>query len=223
MLMQDINKYLQLDEKIHLVLDNEYDKHEYMSRVENISEDGTIEALIPIYRNRIIYIKNDSIVKVIVSREGAIYEFRAKVVSKIFGVIPLLKLERISDISKIQRRDFYRLKIAKSIKVRKIINLKEKHFDEYVNATAIDISGGGLCFSSTKELDFNDLIEVSIELSGKPITIFCKVLRRGIKDDDESNRFIYGVAYEKITEIERNIIMRFIFEEQRKLAKKGLI
>ena len=101
--------------------------------------------------------------------------------------------------------------------------MKEKHFEEYINATSIDISGGGLCFSSTKELDLNDLIEVSVELSGKPITVFCRVLRRDLKHDDEYNRFIYGVAYEKIAEIERNIITRFIFEEQRKLAKKGLI
>jgi c-di-GMP-binding flagellar brake protein YcgR len=33
----------------------------------------------------------------------------------------------------------------------------------------------------------------------------------------------YGINFEKITETERNIIMRFIFEEQRKLVKKGLI
>ncbi len=221
--MQDINKYLQLDEKINLVLDNGYDRHEYVSRVENINEDGTIEVLIPIYKNRVIYIKNDTILKVIVSREGAIYEFRAKIVNKLFGVIPLLKLERISDINKIQRRNYYRLRVAKSIRFRKIINLKEKQFDEYVNAVTVDISGGGLCFSSTKELELNDLIEISIELTGKAITVFCKVLRREMKEDDELSRFMYGVAFEKIAELERNIIMRFIFEEQRKLAKKGLI
>lgn len=221
--MQDINKYLQLDEKINLVLENGYDRHEYVSRVENINEDGTIEVLIPIYRNRIIYIKNDTILKVIVSREGAIYEFRAKIVNKLFGVIPLLKLERISDINKIQRRNYYRLKVVKSIKFRKIVNLKEKIFEEYVNAVSVDISGGGLCFSSTADLEINDLIEINMELSGKNITIFCKVLRREIKEDDEFNRFLYGVSFEKIAEFERNIIMRFIFEEQRKLAKKGLI
>ena len=44
-----------------------------------------------------------------------------------------------------------------------------------------------------------------------------------MKEDDELNRFMYGVAFDKIAELERNIIMRFIFEEQRKLAKKGLI
>ena len=221
--MQEINKYIEIGEKINLLLQNGYDEHQYVSRVENINEDGTIEVLIPISKNRIVYIKNDTILKVIVSREGAIYEFKARIVNKLFGAIPLLKLEKISEINKIQRRNYYRLKVMKTIKVRKVINLKEKQFEEHFNASLIDISGGGICFSAAKEIDLHDLIEVNMELGSKAVTLFAKVLRKDYRDENNQSRFVYGVTFEKITEIERNIIMRFIFEEQRKLAKKGLI
>lgn len=221
--MQEINKFMGIGERINLLLLNGYDDHQYVSRVEGINEDGTIDVLIPISKNRIIYIKNDTLLKVIVAKEGAIYEFRARIINKLFGVVPLLRLERVSEIHKIQRRNYYRLKILKSIKVRKAINLKEKQFEEYFSGSLLDISGGGIAFAAVKELNINDEIEAVMDLSGSTINIYGKIVRKDYRDEVNNSKYIYGINFEKITEVERNIIMRFIFEEQRKLAKKGLI
>ncbi|OGO78433.1 MAG: hypothetical protein A2Y23_03640 [Clostridiales bacterium GWB2_37_7] len=220
--MQEVNKFISIGERINLMLLNDYDNHQYVSRVEELNVDGTIDVLIPISKNRIIYIKNDTVLKVVVAKEGAIYEFQAKIVSKLFGAIPLLRLMRVSEVNKIQRRNYYRLKAIKTMKARKIVNLKEKLFDEFFTATIVDISGGGLAISTSMELETNDLLEINVDLNSN-LNILGKVLRKEIKEEIKPNKYAYGIAFEKITEIERNIIMRFIFEEQRKLAKKGLI
>jgi c-di-GMP-binding flagellar brake protein YcgR len=201
---------------------NGYNQSQYVSRVDNINEDGTIDVLIPISKRKIVYIKNDTVLKVIIANEGAIYEFKAEIVEKLFGVVPLLKLVKVSDIQKIQRRNYFRLKSINTIKIRKIVDLKEGIFDEYFDVTTVDISGGGLAFNADLELEINDLLEVIMPLNSNKINLLGKVVRAD-KAEDKSKKNGYGVNFEKITEIERNIIMRFIYEEQRKLAKKGLI
>jgi c-di-GMP-binding flagellar brake protein YcgR len=220
--MQDISKFLSIGTKIHILVMNNNNESQYVSRVDNINEDGTIDVLIPISKRRIVYINEDTVLKVIITKEGAIYEFEAEVENKLFGVDLLLRLKRTSDIQKIQRRNYFRLKSLNTIKIRKIVNLKEAIFSEYFNATMVDISGGGLAFNSELELDINDLIEISVTLNSNTINLLGMVVRA---DRNENNLKImeYGINFEKITDTERNIIMTFIFEEQRKLAKKGLI
>jgi c-di-GMP-binding flagellar brake protein YcgR len=222
MSMQDINKFLSIGAKIHLLIMNDNNQSQYVSRVDNINEDGTIDVLIPISKRRIVYINEDTVLKVIITKEAAIYEFKAEIENKLFGVDPLLRLKRTSDIQKIQRRNYFRLKSLNTIKIRKIVNLKEAIFSEYFNATMVDISGGGLAFNSELELDINDLIEISVTLNSNTINLLGMVVRAE-RNEDNLKIIGYGINFEKITETERNIIMRFIFEEQRKLVKKGLI
>lgn len=221
--MQDNKKFLIPGEKINLVLLGEYNSHQYASKVENVHDDGIIDVLLPIFKNQVLYIKSDTLLKVIVARDSAIYEFKAKIVSKLMGVVPLLRLERISEIIKIQRRNYYRLKVVKGIRVRRAINFKEKLFEEYFNASLIDLSGGGIGFTSYKELNESDVVEINMELNSNVVKIFGRIIRKRLLDKNENGMFSYGAHFEKITEIERNSIMRFIFEEQRKLAKKGMI
>jgi c-di-GMP-binding flagellar brake protein YcgR len=220
--MQELKKLLSIGARINLLVIDSYNQTQYVSRVDNINEDETLDVLIPISKNKIVYIKNDTAVKVIIAKEGAIYEFKAKIVNKLFGAVPLLKLMRISEIQKIQRRNYFRLKAVNNIKIRRIVNLKEKIFEEYFNATMVDISGGGIAFNADRELEINDIIEISLNLNANSINLLGKIVRAE-RVDDKAIKFAYGVNFEKITEIERNIIMRYIFEEQRKLAKKGLI
>jgi c-di-GMP-binding flagellar brake protein YcgR len=220
--MQEVNKFLYIGARINLLVMNSYNQSQYVSRVDNINEDGSIDVLIPISKRKIVYINNDTALKVIIASEGAIYEFKAEIVEKLFGVVPLLRLKRVSDIQKIQRRNYFRLKATNKFKIRKLINLKEAIYSEYFEVTMVDISGGGLAFNAEIELDINDLIEVNMDLNSKTINLLGKIVRAD-KDEDKAKMFSYGVNFEKIAEIERNVIMRYIFEEQRKLAKKGLI
>ncbi len=221
--MQDNNKLLIPGEKINLVVIDEYNNCEYLSKVEEIHENGIIDVLIPISKKQMIYIKKDAFLKVIISRDSAIFEFKAKLVNKVFGKEPLLQLDRVSEIIKIQRRNYYRLKIIKQIKVRKVVNIKEKLYEEYFSAALVDLSGGGIGINSTEKLDANDIVEINMELSSKIINMYGRVVRIELLIKSKQEMYNYGIHFEKITEIERNIIMRFIFDEQRKLAKKGLI
>lgn len=215
-------KNFNIGDKITIELMNNYDKQKYVSQIIETRDDSTLDIVIPIYKNRIIYIKNDTELEVVVSKGEAIYEFKAKILNKVFGRIPLLKLELISKITKIQRRDYFRLKYIHNITIKKVTNLKEKVFDEEVTGSMIDISGGGLAFTSNIQFEEKDVVEISMNINNTNVVILGKIVRKSLSGNG-SVKYSYGVQFSNITEIQRNEIMKFIFEEQRKLAKKGLI
>lgn len=221
--MQEIKKLISIGEKINLQLSNDFYNNEYLSRIENINDDGTFDVLIPMAKNKYIYVKNDAVLNIVVFKEGAVYEFKAKIINKLFEVIPLFRLIAASEVKKVQRRNYYRLKSVQSIKVRKIIDMREMKFEDYFKAFLLDISGGGIAFSSSKELNINDEVEVNLKLNSEIINVFGEIVRKDINYAADSNKNIYGVAFKRISEIERNIITKYIFDEQRKLAKKGMI
>lgn len=221
--MQDYNKYFEVGDKIQLEMMYGFEREPYVSQIIEFYDNGILDVLTPIHKGRVVYFRNDSIIKVILSKNEAVYQINVKILEKTFGQIPMMRLEIVSDISKIQRRDFYRLRLIKEITYRKVISLKEKTFTEKFKGNLLDISGGGLMFNSPKEWQEQDMIEITLNLaSGKILTLMGVIVRK-IYHNDIKYCYEYGIRFEGISEQERNEITKFIFEEQRKLVKKGLI
>jgi len=222
--MPALNNLLSVGDRVQIeYMDIVGRKHEYVSQINNIYNNEYLDVLIPISKKRIVYLKSESILKVIAAKEEAVYEFNARIVGKTFGAVPLLKLQIISDIKKIQRRDFFRLKLIRDIEGRKVENLKERKFGESFRGNMLDISGGGVLFNSATEFAEGDIIELTLDLNGKKLIVFGSVVRKMYNLQNPKAPFSYGIRFEGVTEFERNEITKFIFEEQRKLIKKGLI
>ncbi|MDD3704562.1 MAG: PilZ domain-containing protein, partial [Clostridiaceae bacterium] len=138
------------------------------------------------------------------------------------GSIPLLRLKGISEINKIQRRDYYRLRIFREIEVRQIIDKNEKKYGESFKGNLQDISSGGLMFSTKEQFDEKDLLEFTLDLNDHKMVVLGIVVRRNLNESYRSP-YSYGIKYVDLNMADRNAINRFIFEEQRRLIKKGLI
>jgi c-di-GMP-binding flagellar brake protein YcgR len=221
--MPDMKKYFSVGDKVQIeFIDLTGHKHDYISQINKIYDNVYLDVLIPISKNQIIYLKTDTILRLISARGDAVFEVNARIVDKLFGEIPLLKLQVVSDIKKTQRRNFFRLKLLRDIEVQKVIDLKERSFGERFRGYMLDISGGGLMFNSTMLLQENDLIEVALNLNNKKLVLFGLIVRR-VYCNNPKAPYSYGVRFERITEFERNEVTKFIFEEQRKLIKKGLV
>lgn len=221
--MPDLKRIFSVGEKVQIeFVDIAGRKHNYVSQINNIYDNEFLDVLIPISKSHIVYLRSESILKVIMAKGNAVYEFNAKIAGKLFGVIPLLKLQVISNIQKIQRRNFFRLKLMRDIEGRKVIEFKERVFGEKFKGNMLDISGGGMMFNSTILLEENELIEVTLNLNGKKLVLFGMIVRR-IFNNNPKAPYSYGIKFVRISEFERNEITKFIFEEQRKLIKKGLV
>lgn len=221
--MPELKKLFSAGDRVQLeVLDITGRVHNYASQINSIYDNEYLDVLIPISKNQIVYLKSESILKVTTAKGDAVYKFDAKIVGKLFGVVPLLKLQVVSDISKLQRRNFFRLKLIRDIEGRKVIDLKGRVFGEKFKGNMLDISGGGILFNSTVLLEEKEIIEITLDLNGKKLILFGTVLRRVFNNNPKAP-YSYGIKFERITEFERNQITKFIFEEQRKLIKKGLV
>ncbi|HYE84001.1 MAG TPA: PilZ domain-containing protein [Clostridia bacterium] len=221
--MLNLNRYFKVSEKIQMdYMDKRGHLIGFTSQVVEVHGNEFIDVLIPIHKNEDVYLEKETIVKLIVQREGAVYEFRAVLSEKLFGRIPLLRFKILSEINKIQRRDFYRLKLMRETDARVVLNIKERKYGEKFKCTLHDISAGGLLFSSNKQLEEKDLLEFTLDLNGKKLIVFGIIIRRSLAVNSRMH-YIYGVKYDRMSEFERNEINKFIFEEQRRLIKKGLI
>ena len=73
------------------------------------------------------------------------------------------------------------------------------------------------------KLDIGDMIECNFQLDNEnDIKIIGKVVRFGIADK-LTYKYDLGISFPKISEGVRDTIIKFIFEKQRELRKKGFI
>ncbi|HWR61774.1 MAG TPA: PilZ domain-containing protein, partial [Clostridia bacterium] len=192
------------------------------SQVVDIHEGDFMDVLIPIHKSREVYFRQDSIVKLVSAKGDAIYEFKAVIQEKLFGRVPLLRVKIISEVNKIQRRDSYRLKLMRDIEARHIEDIQGKKFGEKFRCNLHDISTGGILVSTNKEFQEGDMLEVTIGLNGLYLVTYGIIVRRTLTVSHKAP-YSYGIKFDKMSEFDKNKLTKFIFEEQRKLIKKGLI
>jgi c-di-GMP-binding flagellar brake protein YcgR len=221
--MLDLKIYFNVGTKIQMdYFDAMGHSHEYISQVIEFIDDEFIDVLIPMHNKRDVYLRQDTILKIILVKGEAIYEFKAALYEKILGRIPLLRLKILSEVNKIQRRDFYRLKLMRDIEARLVEDFEQKKYGELFKCILHDISAGGVLLSSSKELQEKDLMEFTLDLNENKLTVYGAVVRRTLTGNHRSP-YSYGVRFEKMSEPERTLVTKFIFEEQRRLIKKGLV
>lgn len=221
--MSDIKKCFSIGDKIQIdYVDAVGSVRKYVSQVVNVLDDDFIDVLVPIHKKQNVYIRKGSILKLIASKGDAIYEIKTVLVDRIPEGIPLLRLKGISEIHKIQRRSFYRLKYFKEVNARLVLDMKKGEYGESFKCNIQDISLGGIMLSTAKHLNDKDIIEINLDLDEKIKVVHGVVVRRILKESNK-NIYFYGVEYVGLTTADSNNINKFIFKEQRRLIKKGLI
>jgi c-di-GMP-binding flagellar brake protein YcgR len=221
--MLDLKKYFTIGERIQIgFIDASGHLHDYNSQVVEIYNNEFIDILIPMRKNHDVYLKEDIVLKLIVSKGDAVYEFKAALHEKLFGRIPLLKLRILSEVNKIQRRNFYRLRLMKELEAKQVEDIKERKYGDKFKGNLLDISAGGLLFNSNKELQEKDMLELTLNLNSKKLIVFGIIVRKTFTTN-LIVPYTYGVQFNRISDFERNEITKYIFEEQRRLIKKGLV
>jgi c-di-GMP-binding flagellar brake protein YcgR len=155
------------------------------------------------------------------------YRFSADVLGRIVKEkLPLIKIRVNSDFERIQRRQFFRFNCIIPVKYRIVAFSGNSKINEspLTNAVTRDLSGGGLCLAVREKIETNKIVECDLFITeGKVINFLGKVLR--LSDHEEKGIYKYeaGIEYIKIDDKCRESIIGYIFQEQRKLIKKGLV
>ncbi|NLM43543.1 MAG: hypothetical protein GX201_05960 [Clostridiales bacterium] len=225
--MVAINAPFNIGDKVHVKTVNKSHKHTYVSQITDICQDDTIEISFPMYKSKTIYFTNGERLNLIIGKKEAVYEFDTIVIGKKYENIPVLRLRIISEPVRIQRRNYYRLRIVKPIKYRIIDfseNIEYENIEdiEYKEGILLDISEGGIMFCTKEEMKENDILEIVMDISKNKKMIFKgKIIRKQL-NEEKSSLYEYGVEFNKLSKHDKHVLAKFIFSEQRKLLKKRM-
>jgi len=135
-----------------------------------------------------------------------------------------LRILRVSDIEMAQRRRYYRFKCSIPLKYRIIKNINVDLGAPFIDGKTADISGSGLCFISDARLPPDSIIECELLIDGRIVYLVGKIKRCLRVSEDDSDRFSYliGVYFSEIEEHKREWIIKYIFNEERRLIQAGI-
>ncbi|HZJ57619.1 MAG TPA: PilZ domain-containing protein, partial [Clostridia bacterium] len=134
----------------------------------------------------------------------------------------VVSITRTSPIQRIQRREFYRLRVILPVDFWLLDDDIEDKPTVY-KGYSIDISGGGLKLNTDYCLEVNTAIECRIDLGNeRQLQIKGKVIRVN-PAGGSGYRYELGISFCCVSHRVREDLIRFIFSKQRELREKGLI
>lgn len=221
-----LDNVLQIGEKIEVRYrgDRANSKKEISySMVQDVKSGDEIVISLPMLKGMTILLELGQEVEIIYYRDDGCFIFAAKVVEQ-FSVASasLIRLKKISSVKRLQRRNYFRLKVTLPIYIRELKEDPDQDPGPWLKAYTLNLSGGGARISSNEKLDKGALLECRLELNEEEVILNGKVVRSQLVEDDPIVRYEIGLSFIDIAESDRDSIIKFIFQEQRKLRKKDL-
>lgn len=183
----------------------------HSSRLENI-EKGSLWVAAPHERGELVPISLGEKVKIFLISKNEVYSFTGEVARRIKkGSMAFLVFEMPTSVVRLQRRDYVRLEISLPI------GLKTE--DKNWKATIRNISGGGalVSFPEKGEVpELGDEMTYELEINGERFAGRATVIR-------EEDRQVRAIQFSEILEKDREKIIKFIFQKQIELKRKGLL
>lgn len=219
-------------------IDDTEKKKVYQTRVCDILSEDRLEIYMPMEKSKLILLPVNAEYDLYFYTQAGLYQCFANVINRYKTDNQfILLMELTSNLRKFQRREYYRLSCALEMNSRPL----EKEEVEVVErgnsflvpglplkrSVIVDISGGGIRFIGNYAYEPESLVcckyNLVVDGDAKEYTLVAKVLM--VRElEDRPGVYEHRAQYINIDTSEREEIIRFIFEEERKHRKreKGL-
>ncbi len=219
-------------------IDDTEKKKVYQTRVCDILTEDRLEIYMPMEKSKLILLPVNAEYDLYFYTQAGLYQCFANVIDRYKSDNQfILLMELTSNLRKFQRREYYRLSCALEMSSRPLekeeLNIVEKGNNYLVpglplkRSVIVDISGGGIRFIGDYAYEPDSLVcckyNLVVDGNAKEYTLIAKVLM--VRElEDRPGVFEHRAQYINIDTSEREEIIRFIFEEERKHRKreKGL-
>ena len=208
----------------------------YISTVYDVLSEDRLEIMMPMEKTKLILLPVDAEFNACFYTEQGPYQCFVQIIDRYkSNNVYILVLELTSNLRKYQRREYYRFSCALEMEARDLLE-EEKiavEQDDYhlipglplKRSVIVDISGGGLRFVSTQKYEKDSLIYCTyyLMLNGqkKKYELVGKIL--SVKEvQGKAGIYEHRVQYVNLNVDEREEIIRYIFEEERKHRHKEM-
>ncbi|KSU63489.1 pilus assembly protein PilZ [[Bacillus] enclensis] len=193
----------------------------YRCRVVESEEDGIfIDYPIHTKTGKTIFMMNGTQLKAsFVYNEQTVLMFESEVLGRKISKIPMVHIHYPGEdkLVKVQRRQYVRVETNADISLY--------YGDEYHPAVTEDISAGG-CAVRMNGIEIEQGARISMIIVLTMQTGEChylEIMGSLIRVWERNNKKIASIQFLNLSETQRQVIMRFCFEKQLELRKKGLL
>ena len=214
--------------------DKNDDKKYYITKVYDVGESGEVEVVMPSEKMRTVVLSVGVLYDLYFDAGKGIYACTAEVISRRNeNGVAIAVLAPTTELRRHQRREYFRYDCVIGMNARELqadeAAFYEKHGrlmnDEqpYDKGVIVDLSGGGMRFVSAQEYKQGSLVHCRFILNNRnKMTTYDEVVRILFADALANNQTSreYRGQFMKMESGEREEIIRFIFEEERKMRAK---
>lgn len=222
------------------VIRNVPNRKVYVSKIYDILNNNSLQIAMPIYEGKIVPLSVGDKYSVCFYTDKGLLQCNAVVLSRYKdGNLFFLEIGLIGELNKVQRREFYRYNCVIDAKIRIVSDEEYEtgvHEDmsipeselEWFDSKIVDISGGGVRLLCKHGIEKNEVVKIKFL-----VTILDEIVSINLFARILSNRFVQGrtdvyeqrLEFMKITQDDRDKIIKFIFESERvhRAKETGLI
>lgn len=207
----------------------------YASQVLDVSKDGRLRISMPFIRGRLVPLAKEREYEAYFYAAKSIYFCKMVVIERYkTGNVYSMEIELTTKLEKQQRRQFYRLEKNMSIEYGQLSDsvaenvlmgnpLPDTYDVVYNKGETLDISGGGARFVGRTVIDRDKVIlfklGVVVDKKSHDFTFPAKVVMSF--STNQGGMFEHRVEFLNLNNTDRDILVRYIFEEERKYRKKS--
>lgn len=236
-----ISKVLGIGNKIELTrpaaaenIDDAKNKRMYISQIVDIIDEDKMKIGMPMEHGKVIPLPVNARLDACFYTSHGLYQGRIVVTDRYKeGQIFILVAELVSSLKKYQRRQYFRLGCVIDIKYRKIFDEEVEEYaqnnnmiieaDDFMDGTALDISGGGIRFVSGEQLEKDRDIFIVLEITYEDQTKTYGLLGKVIMSYEAKSRkdlYEHRVEFINMQGGVRESLIKYIFEEERRQRQK---
>lgn len=228
MLNANIIDNLSVGNKVEISLSRSADEKSvdkaYVSVIEDIFENNQILMYVPISYGSLVRLDTGKTYSMLFITDKGMFKFDANIIKYINeGLFNFMLVELISEGEKVQRREFFRYRCRIPFKFEK---MSDEPAGEDIDKDLIlsygiieDMGGGGIRFVSNEELNEQEKVKCLIVLGESYVICIGKVLDKE-KSLNPAYKNQYRVEFLNMKASDKDIIVKYIFSEQRKAAKR---
>ena len=214
--------------------DNNESRKSYQSQVIDVLSEDRVEIAMPMEKSKLILLPVDGEFDLYFYSASGLYQCYARIVDRYKNnSLYVLVFDLISNLRKNQRREYYRFSCALEMNSRQLEEEEQAALSgekdsilmpqlPLKRSVIVDISGGGLRFVANYAYEPQSLIlcKYSLMIGGesKEYNLVGKVLN--VRElENRKGTYEHRVQYINVDAAEREEIIKYIFDEERKTLK----
>ena len=208
----------------------------YTSKVYTVLSDDRLEIIMPLEKAKLILLPIDGEYDLVFYTKQGLYQCYATVYDRYkSNNVYVLAFELTSNVRKHQRREYYRFSCVLDMRLRELKKEEEESIKEQKpmivpglplrRALICDISGGGMRFITDSVYEEGTYISCTFSLNFNGTIKDYDVIGQVLLSKDVPNRpgeYEHRMQYILLNRDVREEIIRYIFEEERKVRRNSI-